>query len=279
MQNLLQLQQSDDVQQLQQMQQRQQQQPRRGFQRGAEHVEAKQRAAENFMQASTMAPPGQFKQWQAQSDEPRKGLRRTAMLAEASGRGALEAADTMKAQLQALQTEEPTKVFIARRINKLGFQSADALSSYFSSYGVVKGVYVSHSRVKNMRQGGFNKACKEAAGSQVWRLRAAALGFVVMEDPEATARILQDGPEHNVRGAMIKVHPFFRRHGSSSVDMDDYADGGTMFEYGDGEGDVESSVACNGSVVGLADMWRHHAVSDIPGATPLVQERVDTWSD
>jgi hypothetical protein len=114
--------------------------------------------------------------------------------------------ETMKTQLQALQLEDPGSVFIARRINKLGFSSAEQLRSYFSRYGEVKGVYVSHSRVRCVRPMGRHVPEPESH----WRLRAAALGFVVMESPEATRGILADS-EHVIHNCMIKVYAFHRR--------------------------------------------------------------------
>jgi len=119
------------------------------------------------------------------------------------------AVDTMKAQLQILQKEDPTRVFIARRINKLGFQSVQLLADYFQRYGVVKSVHVSHSRVKSLRSGLQKKY--QATKDQQWRLRAAALGFVVMDDVEATCKILRDGPEHVVGGHTVIVNVFHRR--------------------------------------------------------------------
>jgi len=127
---------------------------------------------------------------------------------------------TMKSQLQALQNEDPSTVFIARRINKLGFASADQLRSYFSRYGEVKCVYVSHSRVKSIRPDSY------------WRMRAASLGFVVMFSANATARILADGPEHAVGDASIRVH-MFHRHGNNMQEDDS--------ESHAGDNDMEAS--------------------------------------
>merc|ERR1719230_106771 len=85
--------------------------------------------------------------------------------------------DTMKAQLQLLQLEDPDAVFITRRINKLGFSSADQLRLYFSRFGTVKHVFVSHSRVKRSRH--FTSTNRRAPSAH-FRIRAAAQGFVVM---------------------------------------------------------------------------------------------------
>lgn len=123
-----------------------------------------------------------------------------------SGSGSLTAAETMKSQLQALQRENPEAVFIARRINKLGHNSAEILQAHFQRFGPVKGVYVSHSRVKSLRSRGDRKPPEFQ-----WRLRAAALGFVVMQHAEATAQILAEGPEHLVNGSLVRVNHFYHR--------------------------------------------------------------------
>jgi len=122
------------------------------------------------------------------------------------------ATDTMKTHLQALRNEKPATVFIARRINKLGFNSAEQLQSYFSKYGEVKSVFVSHSRVKSMRPGTY------------WRLRAASLGFVVMSSANDAVRILEDGPEHNVSEVRVTVHEFHQHKAESSCAEEGYED-------------------------------------------------------
>lgn len=116
--------------------------------------------------------------------------------------------ETMKSQLQALSFEDPSRVFIVRRINKLGFASSGQLRLYFSRYGEVKSVHVSHSRVKSLRT-------SERGSPVQWRLRAAALGFVVMCSKEAVEFILQDGPEHEVNFVLVRVHPFHRHSNTS----------------------------------------------------------------
>lgn len=120
--------------------------------------------------------------------------------------------DTMKGQLQALQEEDPATVFIVRRINKLGFSSAQLLRKHFERYDHVKHVYVSHSRVKSVQSGDR----RLQAGAR-WRLRAAALGFVVMYSPEATARILSDGPEIDVAGCTVNVSGFYSQRGPNAI--------------------------------------------------------------
>lgn len=119
-----------------------------------------------------------------------------------------EEANSMKKQLQALQEEDPACVFIVRRINKLGFSSPPVLREHFSRFGPVKHVYVSHSRVKALR----------GTRQGDWRLRAAALGFVVMKHAESTELILASGPEVVVKGVTIRV---FRFQSSTPPEVED----------------------------------------------------------
>jgi hypothetical protein len=113
---------------------------------------------------------------------------------------------TMKAQLQAIRNENLSSVFIARHINKLGFSSADVLRSYFSRFGPVRDVLVAHSRVKDFRQTGNS------------RVRPAGLGFVIMESPADSAKIMKDGPDYLIYGVTVKVQEF--RIQDSAVDDD-----------------------------------------------------------
>lgn len=105
---------------------------------------------------------------------------------------------TMRQQLSALEEEQPECVFIVRKINKLGFESSDALTKYFSGFGDVKGVHVLHARTKKST-GAPDKPTKQ---------RPSSLGFVVMTTPEEAARILQEGPEHTVQGFPVTVQAF-----------------------------------------------------------------------
>jgi len=127
----------------------------------------------------------------------------------------LVARETLKLQLQALQLEDPSNIFIARRINKLGFASTEQLRIHFSRYGEVKHVYVPRSCTKLFRSTG------DPPPQTQRRRKAAALGFVVMMSPEATSRILLDGPEHNVAGVAIQVNTFLRSTYSNELEIDD----------------------------------------------------------
>mmetsp|Transcript_42538 Transcript_42538/g.74706 ORF Transcript_42538/g.74706 Transcript_42538/m.74706 type:complete len:289 (-) Transcript_42538:75-941(-) len=113
--------------------------------------------------------------------------------------------DTMKAQLEELQNEDPSAVFIARGINKLGFSSAKTLKAHFSRYGEVKEIYAPPSRVKSMH--GYGEGRQTEAH---WRLRAAPIGFIVMKSAEVVAEIFADGLEQNLNGVAIRLQPFAR---------------------------------------------------------------------
>jgi len=149
---------------------------------------------------------------------------------------------TIKTQLQLLQLEDPACVFIARRINKLSFQSAEILRWHFSQYGEVKNVYVSHSRVKATRLAGERRVPHSH-----WRLRAAALGFVVMSKPEETAAILAAGGEHEVNGQQVRVQQFCRR--TSTLGMQDGEDEEDINNYaGDVDPDVKQPDPTSGAL-------------------------------
>lgn len=99
--------------------------------------------------------------------------------------------NSLKEQLQAVAQEDARCVFVARRLAKLGLDSADKLSQYFMPYGEVKSVHVARAW---------------SQGGKFWR--AGSVGFVVMHSAEAVWAIMQGGPAHIVCGVVITVHPF-----------------------------------------------------------------------
>lgn len=106
---------------------------------------------------------------------------------------------TLKSQLCALRSEDPSAVFTVRSINKLGFSSARILREHFMQYGGVKDVHVAQSRVRPSR-------------NRRWRNRAVNLGFVVMRSPETVATILREGPEHVIKNVCILTQQFHLHH-------------------------------------------------------------------
>lgn len=134
---------------------------------------------------------------------------------------AASAMHTMKEQLEALQGEDPTCVFVARRINKMGFSSAEILRFHFSLYGPVKDVLVAHSRVKSFQP----SSRRRPKAGEHQRLRAAGLAFVVMASADDTARILADGSEHCVNGVNIQLHAFLKKFAEGEIEDPDDDDG------------------------------------------------------
>jgi hypothetical protein len=105
-----------------------------------------------------------------------------------------------------------------RKINRLGFESAKILEDYFSKYGQVTQVLVSHSHAK----------------SRNLRFRPSGLGFLVMENTEAAEAILADGPDiriflaslarGNKDGLVINVQGFKRQFDLQNLDEAEQAE-------------------------------------------------------
>jgi len=111
--------------------------------------------------------------------------------------------DTLRSHLTQLTGEDEKCIFIARRINKLGFSSREILQKHFSKYGEVARVLVAHSRVRNIRE----------TNGQVW-VRPGGLGLIVMKDAQVVQKILEMGEEQNVAGHTVRVQAFQRPSGA-----------------------------------------------------------------
>lgn len=107
--------------------------------------------------------------------------------------------DTLRAYLTEMGSEDPSCIFITRRINKLGFKSREILFQHFSKYGAVSRVLVAHSKVKPF---------KEASGEL--RTRPGSLGLVVMKEAPSVTKILALGEAQTVAGHPIMVQSFER---------------------------------------------------------------------
>lgn len=105
---------------------------------------------------------------------------------------------TLRTHLSTLQNEDSMCVLIVRRINRLGFESDEALKEYFTKLGNVRHVLVAHSRVK------------PSAKRPVARVRPAGIGFVVMETQEETDKVLAQ-KEHVIRSVSVQVHRYETR--------------------------------------------------------------------
>jgi hypothetical protein len=102
-------------------------------------------------------------------------------------------------QLKDLEGEDASCVIKFRRIHRLGFESAERLSVYCGTFGMVKKVALSnhHSKVE-----GYEGSC---------RIRPSGIGFVVMERPEAARAIIAMGETQTIDGYQIGVNSFEAR--------------------------------------------------------------------
>lgn len=108
---------------------------------------------------------------------------------------------TMKAQLQALNYENPDTILVARGISKLGYSSGGILTSHFSQYGLVKTVLIPDAYKKRKGpQSGNTEDAREK--------RIPGRGFIVMTSPEDAAQILAHGPDHLISGVSMSVELF-----------------------------------------------------------------------
>jgi hypothetical protein len=103
---------------------------------------------------------------------------------------------TLRSNLEELSKIDPAQVLMLRKINKLGPRAVDALNDYFSKFGSVDRVMISHSRAKSI----YNPSTT--------RVRLAGLAFVVMSAVEAKQAALDLGKDHVVQGVGICVSEF-----------------------------------------------------------------------
>jgi len=106
---------------------------------------------------------------------------------------------TLGMYLSELQGEDPRCVFIARKVNAMGFRSQELLAAHYARYGEVSRVLVAHSKVKPFRSSGSKP-----------RIRPGSLGFIVMKGSSSVEAILAAGNKQTVAGCEITLEPFER---------------------------------------------------------------------
>jgi len=104
-----------------------------------------------------------------------------------------EQGETLRTHLESLAGEDPNRILIVRRINRLGFESPQHLENYFAGFGTVSRMFFANSRVK------------ASAKRPVPRVRPAGLGFVLMEKEEDAQFIANSGPEMMINNVSIEV--------------------------------------------------------------------------
>lgn len=107
--------------------------------------------------------------------------------------------ETLRKNLRELEHVDPDRVFLVRKINRLGFESPEVLEEHYSKYGKVVRVLVAHTHVRLSEKRRFTA-----------RMRPSCLGFVVMSKKEDARAIMALGREQVVNGATILVQSFQR---------------------------------------------------------------------
>jgi len=120
---------------------------------------------------------------------------------------------TLSTSLQVLSTESPDRLFIVRRINKLGFKATRILKRHYGAFGTVVKVLVAHSTVRQ---------CGETHVQA--RRRPSSLGFVQMTTSDAVSQILSLGDDQEVDGVIIRVQRFERQHGDAIQEEEEEAE-------------------------------------------------------
>jgi hypothetical protein len=108
-------------------------------------------------------------------------------------------------RLNELQVEDPDKIVVVRKINRLGFDSADILREHFEQFGSVDKVRLSNAHDKERGSYPFHV-----------RLRPSGFGFVVFENSEAAAQVLAEGESRVINGVEVHVRAFERRRFDSA---------------------------------------------------------------
>lgn len=143
---------------------------------------------------------------------------------------------TLSTSLQLLSKEDPDKLIIVRRINKLGFKASRKLKQYFGEFGTVVRVLIAHSTCRDL---------KDTEGKV--RQRPSSLGFVQLASAEAVRQALALGTEQEVEGAVILVQKFERQSNASKAEAQHEA--GTLPDLKTGEEDFwrQSTTKSNAS--------------------------------
>jgi hypothetical protein len=95
---------------------------------------------------------------------------------------------SVKDNFRKLAEIDPNRIFMVRKINKLGLSSPDILKAYFSKFGPVEDVYVAH-------------------GVHVL---PAGFGHIVMESAEDVVNIFEQGLEHKISDVSITVTAYLK---------------------------------------------------------------------
>lgn len=124
---------------------------------------------------------------------------------------------SLRSYLKYLQQLSSGRILLARRINRLGFDSADVLAAHFARYGRVAHVFVPRSR----------SVARSQSHRPFVRRRPSGIGFVVMDEDGAVDAIFQDGETHCVAGVAVQLQRFQRQ---SAALCEEEEDAGVILE-------------------------------------------------
>jgi hypothetical protein len=91
------------------------------------------------------------------------------------------------------------RIFLVRKIQRLGLNSADSVRAHFNTYGDVEDVLVAHSPVLS--------GCK----TYVRRFRPSNLAIVTMKTAAMAERVHAQGRDQVIQGNFVVVEPYERR--------------------------------------------------------------------
>jgi len=121
--------------------------------------------------------------------------------------------NSMKANLRKMQLIDADRIFIVKKINKLGYGSAQLLESHFGRFGDVSEVFVTH-RV-NMKR---NDTEDSHARPYV---KPSGIGFVAMDKAEDVAAIFEKGMQQTVYGVTITLSIFRQSRATEELEAAD----------------------------------------------------------
>lgn len=123
---------------------------------------------------------------------------------------------TLRENLLQVSSFDPECVILVRKINRLGLNSPQLLEIYFSQFGPVERVLISHSIDKP----------NEKRRHPRWR--PAGLGFIAMRNAQDAAAAIGHASEHIVLGVHIVVAPYEDHYAEKMLGVSSTDEGGTQ---------------------------------------------------
>lgn len=111
-----------------------------------------------------------------------------------AGPKSFELVGSLRNDLEKMKEYAPERCLIVKRIKRLGLDSPQLLRDCFGKFGQVTEVFAAHSQEKRKTENP--------------RVRAAAIGFIVMQSENEAALALAAGPTIMIGEVSISVQPF-----------------------------------------------------------------------